>query len=169
MSLHPVAHSMFQHMYTTRKVMQELAGEEDPSNPLVSQEMIHVCIVIASSGDRQQPKRSTSQRASVTSLPAARIAAASRKLSLMLAQTPAGGGCAAGTSSAAHIGPLRARARCQDGASNCRPAAGACERKKNRILKCHVGRERHDVNRGHTRQKRETRRHGSTHPHTGYK
>jgi hypothetical protein len=47
MSLHPVAHSMFHYMYTTRKVMQELAGEEDPSNPLISQEMIDVCTMRA--------------------------------------------------------------------------------------------------------------------------
>jgi hypothetical protein len=47
MSLNPIVHSMFQHMYTTRKAMQELAGEEDPSNPLVSQEMIDVCTMRA--------------------------------------------------------------------------------------------------------------------------
>ena len=45
MSLHPVAHSMFHHMYTTRKAMQELAGKEE--NPLVSQEMIDVCTMSA--------------------------------------------------------------------------------------------------------------------------
>ena len=86
-------------------------------------------IVIASSGDRQQPKRSTSQRASLTSLPAARTATASRKLSLMLAQTPAGGGCAGGTSSA-RLNIARARVP-RRRFSNCRRAAGACQGKKN--------------------------------------
>ena len=41
MSLHPVAHSMFQNMYSARKMMQELVDE------VVAEEMIEVCTMRA--------------------------------------------------------------------------------------------------------------------------
>ena len=54
MSLHPVVHSMFQNMYTARKMMQELVDEEylqlqeeDPLNPLVAEDIVDVCTMRA--------------------------------------------------------------------------------------------------------------------------